>query len=305
LTLVNEAHGTIEANIAGGTLTLDTGHTITNDGIMEATNGGTLQVDDAVSGAGCAIIAGGTLAFDAQSNVNVTFDNGTGSPTYGELVLGDAFHFSGEISGFTGTAPDTAHSDAIDLTDIAFNSNTTFTFQDNAGTDTGGTLTILESGKAVDSITFANGDYTTASFTFSSDGSGGTLITDPPTSTALNNTLTGAGGNDTFIFKTFAHSPTGSGNFDTLTDFINSSSHIDLSAIDGIAHNHDAGSSGGTINPNSIAWIVNNKQNMIDIHANAGSTPETVAGHSSYVPDMQVHQTHAASLHGANFILHA
>ena len=95
LTLVNEAHGTIDANVAGGTLTLDTGHTITNDGVLEATNGGTLQIDDAVSGGGSAIIAGGTLIFDAQSNVNVTFDNGTGTPAYGELVLGDAVGFLG------------------------------------------------------------------------------------------------------------------------------------------------------------------------------------------------------------------
>ena len=39
LTLVNEAHGTIEANIAGGIL-IDTGNDITNNGILEATNGG-------------------------------------------------------------------------------------------------------------------------------------------------------------------------------------------------------------------------------------------------------------------------
>ena len=188
LTLVNEAHGTIDANISGGTLTLDTGHTITNDGILEATNGGTLQIDDAVSGSGSAIIAGGTLIFDAQSNVNVTFDNGAGTPAYGELVIGHASDFSGQISGFAGTAPDTAHSDAIDLKDISFGSNITFAYDDNAGTDTGGTLTIFDSGNTVDNITFANGEYTTASFTFSSDGSGGTLITDPPTGASTQTT---------------------------------------------------------------------------------------------------------------------
>ena len=249
LTLVNEAHGTIGANISGGTLTLDTGHTITNDGVLEATNGGTLQIDDAVSGGGSAIIAGGTLIFDAQSNMSVTFDNGAGTPAYGELVLGDASGFSGQISGFTGTAPDTAHSDAIDLRDISFGSNITFAYNDNAGADTGGALTIFEAGHAVDSITFANGEYTTASFTLSSDGSGGTLITDPPPSattadaatTSLsdsadthiggsnanntiaggdtligggqaNQTLIGNGNNDTFVFAPgFGH--------DTITNF--------------------------------------------------------------------------------------
>ena len=147
LTLVNAAHGTIDANISGATLTLDTGHTIVNDGLLEATNGGTLLIDDAVSG-GSAIIAGGTLIFDAQSNVNVAFDNGTGT-AYGELVLGHAADFSGQISGFTGTAPDTAHSDAIDLKDISFSSNVTFAYDDNAGTDTGGTLTIFDAGNSV------------------------------------------------------------------------------------------------------------------------------------------------------------
>ena len=76
LTLVNEAHGTIEANDAGGTLTLETGTTITNNGVLEALNGGTLQILDPVIGSGSAIIAGGTLIFDAPSNMNVTFNNG-------------------------------------------------------------------------------------------------------------------------------------------------------------------------------------------------------------------------------------
>ena len=249
LMLVNETHGTIDANISGGTLTLDTGHTITNDGLLEATNGGTLQIDDPVSGGGSAIIAGGMLIFDAQSNMNVTFDNGSGTPAYGELVLGHASDFSGQISGFTGTAPDTTHSDAIDLKDISFGSNITFAYDDNAGTNTGGTLTIFGSGDTVDSITFANGEYTTASFTLSSDGSGGTLITDPPTSTTpiaaattsssdsaatliggsngnntitggdiligggpANQSLTGTGNNDSFVFTPgFGH--------DTITNF--------------------------------------------------------------------------------------
>ena len=182
LTLVNETHGAIEADISGGTLTVDTGNTITNDGILETANGGTLHVHDPVNG-GNAIVAGGTLIFDAQSSANVAFDNGTGAPAYGELVLENASSFSGQISGFTGTLPDTAHSDAIDLRDISFGSNITFAYNDHAGTDTGGTLTIFESGQTVDNVVFANGEYTTASFKLASDGFGGTLITDPPAST--------------------------------------------------------------------------------------------------------------------------
>jgi hypothetical protein len=284
--LVNEAHGTIDANISGGTLTLDTGHTITNDGLLEATNGGTLQIDDPVSGGGSAIIAGGTLIFDAQSNVNVTFDNGVGTPAYGELVLGHASDFSGQISGFTGTAPDTTHSDAIDLKDISFGSNITFTYDEKAGTDTGGTLTIFGSGHAVDSITFANGEYNTASFTLSSDGSGGTLITDPPTSTTPiaaattsssdsddthiggsngnititggGDILTGGGGHDTFVFKAITDSQPDVGHFDTITDFTHNSDHIDFAAINGLnstvqaALFHSLAAAPGSIDPHVI-----------------------------------------------------
>ena len=123
LTLVNQAHGTIDANVAGSTLTLETGSRITNNGVLEALNGGTLQILDPVNGSGSAIIAGGTMIFDAPSNMNVAFNNGTDATTYGELVLGDAAGFSGQISGFAGTAPDIAHSDAIDLVGINYNSS--------------------------------------------------------------------------------------------------------------------------------------------------------------------------------------
>ena len=236
LTLVNETHGTIDANISGATLTLDTGNTITNDGILEVTNGGTLQIHDSVSG-GSAIIAGGTLIFDAQSNVNVTFDNGAGAPAYGELVLGDATSFSGQISGFTGTSPDTAHSDAIDLKDISFDSNVTLAYDANASTDTGGTLTIFESGHTVDSVTFANGEYSLASFAILSDGSGGTLITDPPVSTmptaqTISVSIGGPGG-DNFVFSANEHFGA-----DTIANFHPESDTIELdgyNAID-VAH---------------------------------------------------------------------
>src|SRR5207237_754975 len=122
LTLINEAQGTIEANYSGAILTLDTGHTITNAGILEATNGGTLQINDSVTGTGTAVIAGGTLIFEQQCHIDVIFDNGQTGTSYGELVLTDPSGFFGHIIGFDGTAPDMAYSDAIDLVGIDFNS---------------------------------------------------------------------------------------------------------------------------------------------------------------------------------------
>jgi hypothetical protein len=78
------------------------------------------------------------------------------------------------------------------LKDISFSSNITFAYDDNAGTDTGGTLTIFDSGNTVDSVAFANSEFNTANFAFSSDGSGGTLITDPPTGASTQTTTESA-----------------------------------------------------------------------------------------------------------------
>ena len=170
LTLVNEVHGTIEADVAGGTLTLDTGNVINNNGVLEAMNGGTLHVDDSVQG-GSAVIAGGTLEFGAASDVAVQFENGTGTPSYGELVLNDAKEFSGQISGFAGTAPDAAHSDTVDLAGFAETSYSAQTVGSNE------VLTLHDANGDVVTLTF---DNFSATLDVASDGNGGTLITDLP-----------------------------------------------------------------------------------------------------------------------------
>jgi hypothetical protein len=212
LTLINEIHGTIDANYAGGVLTLYTGHTITNAGLLEANNGGTLMIKDGVSG-GAATIAGGTLIFSAQSNVNVTFDNGTGTPTYGELVLADAPAFTGQIFGFTGTAPGLTTSDAIDLTDVNFAKLTTETYTENSA-GTGGTLMVSD-GTNTATLSFS-GNYNLASFNFASDGQGGTLITDPPP----NGTVTSTGSSSTIL----TDSPSTTTSVDSLSTTISTDS---------------------------------------------------------------------------------
>jgi hypothetical protein len=192
LTLINQVHGTIDTNVAGNILTLGTGSLITNNGVLEALNDGTLQILDAVTGTGSAIVAGGTMIFDAPSNMNVTFNNGTDTKTYGELVLGDAAGFSGAISGFSGTAPDIAHSDAIDLVGLNYNSSA---FSETYNSSCG--LLTVNDGTHAASLTFLNFDGT---FDFVSDGHGGTLITDPPANSG--NTPTSVEvGNDTFVFN--------------------------------------------------------------------------------------------------------
>ncbi len=118
--------------------------------------------------AAATIAAGASLDISAPSNEIVTFTGGTGS-----LVLNDPEGFTGQIVGFTGTAPDAANSDTIDLAGVNYNSSN-FTESYNSST---GLLTVGD-GTNTASITF---DDFNATLDFASDGNGGTLITDPPT----------------------------------------------------------------------------------------------------------------------------
>ena len=191
--LINE--GTV---VATGThaLTIDTGaNVVINSGILEATGSGGLVVNSDVSnsgliwanngnitlagtvtGTGGALISGGALEFSSASSINVTFAGGN----LGTLVLDNPTAFNGAIFGFSGSS--TEDSDFINLKGIGFDAGTLWTYYDNVGADTGGTLTIYENVQgattAVDSVKFGNGDYTTASFALTGDGSGGLLIGD-------------------------------------------------------------------------------------------------------------------------------
>ncbi len=214
--LVNESCGTIDANDHCQTLTIDTGHnTITNAGTLAACNGGKLDVESAVDNAGGAIkvfshstvefeksvtggsatIDGGTLKFDGKADVDVTFATGH----YGELVLGDAKHFSGAIHGFNGLeaqSPNLSNTDEIDLVGVDLGD----TFSErwiNGHTDL--VLTISKNGHTLATLTF---DDFAGSLSFSSDQHGGTLITDPPaiSSQANPSVSIGGAGNDTFVF---------------------------------------------------------------------------------------------------------
>jgi hypothetical protein len=113
------------------------------------------------------IINGASLDVGAPSNETVIFTGGTGS-----LVLNDPEGYTGQIVGFTGTAPDAAHSDTIDLVGINYDSSS---FADTYNSETG--LLTVTDGTHSASITF---DDFNATLDFASDGDGGTLITDPP-----------------------------------------------------------------------------------------------------------------------------
>ncbi len=174
LTLVNEAGGYIDADMTGKILTIDTGNAITNMGTLEASHGGILQIDDPVNNSGgSALIQGGILEFVATTNVNqITFDNGSGSSAYGELIYESlSGGYTATINGFAGVGGCIGHSDAIDLAHIQ---ECAISYSVH-GDDT--VITIAEAHGADAVLTLAGfaGDLNC-----SSDGHGGTLITDPP-----------------------------------------------------------------------------------------------------------------------------
>ena len=61
------------------------------------------------------VVNGGSLEISTSSNETVIFTGATGS-----LVISQPESFAGQIIGFTGTAPDPAHSDTIDLIGINY-----------------------------------------------------------------------------------------------------------------------------------------------------------------------------------------
>jgi hypothetical protein len=116
------------------------------------------------------------MEFDAAASIAVTFDNGAGGTSYGLLILIDPSHFSGDISGFAGSAGDLAHSDGIDVIGINFNSSQ---FSDSYDSSTG--ILTLSDGTNTETLDFTGFKGNVNNFHFADDANGnGTLITDPP-----------------------------------------------------------------------------------------------------------------------------
>jgi hypothetical protein len=152
----------------GGNLTV-TGD-VTHSGLVEAFNGD-LTVDGSVSGPGKAKVFGpGILEVDGALPENVVF----AAKSSGKLVLGDSAAFTGTLIGFSQT-----RANSLDMKDIAFAAGTTkATYAPTPGhSTTGGVLTVAD-GAQIATIKIS-GNYTASTFTSSSDGHGGTIVTDP------------------------------------------------------------------------------------------------------------------------------
>ena len=89
-------------------------------------------------------------------------------------------HSPGKFLILRGTAI-VSSSDQIDLKDISYGPETTASYTGNAN---GGTLTFRDAQHDTAQISLV-GDYENSTFTLSNDGSGGTLVIDPPATRAL------------------------------------------------------------------------------------------------------------------------
>ena len=172
--------------------------------------GTTLQITSPLpSAVGAATIAAGaTLELSTADSASITFSASTGM-----LKLDSLTAFTGVIDNFTGNGS-LSGSDQIDLKGINFNS-----VQDSYSN---GILTVTD-GTNTTTLDF-DGTYTLANFKFASDGSGGTIVYDPPVpaqlqspsatgQTAGSNTteFCASAGRDSFVFAQALghHSATG------------------------------------------------------------------------------------------------
>jgi hypothetical protein len=152
--------GTLEAT---GNSTLFVASNVTNTGQLIANNGTDIFAG-AVSGTGTATVQGaGSIEFGSTTTSNITFASGAD----GTVTFDAASTLTGKVSvtGFT-------LGDSIDLADINFSgSGPTLTYSKGLLTVSDGTHTAKLN---------MVGNYTLASFHTATDGSGGTLLTDPP-----------------------------------------------------------------------------------------------------------------------------
>jgi hypothetical protein len=221
--LIND--GTIDAT---GTIS------ITTTGVMSISNTGTvnvvsgsLDIAPPVTGTGLFTVASGTqLEFESAVSAGqvVTFQGGTGT-----LKLYDATQFDGQISGLSGA-------DGLDL--VGFSSSTAVVTPTSTAPST--ILTVTDATHTVGNGTAATitlqGNYTESSFTFTQDSSNtGILIVDPPAipansttivATATNQTLTGTGASDNFVFNFAAIGQTTITNFNADADQLQFKSSI-------------------------------------------------------------------------------
>jgi hypothetical protein len=165
-TIVNA--GRMASSGAGGVTIMSA---VDNTGVLAAANGD-LTVEGAVTGAGQAQVSGAVLDFASAFSENVFFSKSPGAT--GTLELAQSQAYAGKVFNFSTTG-----GTKLDLDDIAFGGATSASY---SGTTASGVLTVSD-GTHTANIRL-QGDYTGSAFTISNDGSGGTLVVDPPAAAA-------------------------------------------------------------------------------------------------------------------------
>jgi hypothetical protein len=142
LALVNQSGGTIDANVSGGGLALNGTGNVTNAGLLEATNSGTLAIQNLVNNTGGNITAnGGTVSLqgaDIQGGTLNTKNSGIFiTPNGSSSTLNGSTH--GALTLSTGS---TYTSDFSTTTNIFGTINNNGNFQINGGNGTNTALTL-------------------------------------------------------------------------------------------------------------------------------------------------------------------
>ena len=151
LSFTNDACSVIDADINGQTLFIETGNTFTNDALIEATNGGILDVLDDVAGKGSVAISGGGMAaFAGTFSQDVAFSG----PGTLELAYSLGGAYCGTITGFDG-------GDTLILDDLGFSQCEYAVWCNNI-------LTIYD-GETIETIKLV-GNYSKNSFAIVDDG---------------------------------------------------------------------------------------------------------------------------------------
>ena len=203
LRLSLQAAATVDAD-GPTTLTIDTGNTVTNAGLLEATGAGGLTITDAVVNNNTIVADGGNVTItgnltgtgaseifsdsqlELQGNLNkgaVSFENNAGGT--GMLVLDNASEFRGTVAGLYS---DGTNSDALDLQNIDFASGVTWKFTEDVGGQQGvlsvrdhsgdvANITLLGQYLASGGVASSTGAHPSTIFQTAADLTGGTLIT--------------------------------------------------------------------------------------------------------------------------------
>jgi large repetitive protein len=172
--------GTLAATGSGG---LIVNSDIANSGLIWA-HGGHITINGAVTGSGHVMISGaGGLGFGAASSADVIF----AADAAGRLTLEHAAYFTGTISGFSSD-------DQIDLANINYATASLYNVTYSASTHI--TTLVITDGTSANTLQFV-GNYTVhTAWHFSSDGNGGTLLTDSPADGPVTSSVPAAASTD-------------------------------------------------------------------------------------------------------------